>query len=167
MSFSNLEFPAGPKNRTEEVALYMIHALSCRLGIPMALPKPQLSFLVLKDCEMLVGQVYRAYLNPSESSIPSTVIGRLTSCEVKLPWSIQEYAQELTPQQNISTPEREAMIATKFPPLFSATEGGLLPLVDVPCTVVDSEGIIVMWYMPGAMTSDTHVCSSLILSGDY
>jgi len=76
---------------------------------------------------------------------------------VQLPWSIEEYASQLTPQQNIGTDEHEADLLRRFPPLFFSSEEAQVPLQDVPCTIVDSHGIIVLWYLPGALTQSRNV----------
>lgn len=67
MSFLSLGFPNGPMNLTENIALYMVHSLSNRLSTQHPIPEHGLSFETLKDCEMIVQQVYSAYKNPSES----------------------------------------------------------------------------------------------------
>jgi hypothetical protein len=158
-SFAALEFPSGPENLTESIGIYMIYSMARKLGIPLALPEPTMSYELLVDCEMIVGQVFAAFNNPSESSSSNNEV-ELTCSAVKLPWSIEEYAAQLTPQQNISTELKEANLQADFPPLFS---GDAIPLLRVPCTVVDKEGVIVLWYLPGALTrsrlvSERYLC---------
>ena len=77
---------------------------------------------------------------------------KLTPPSVYLPWSIESYSDRLSPSQNISTLQNEADIAETFPPLFSDSHGELFPLQDQPCTIVDCTGIIVLWYLPDALT---------------
>lgn len=74
-----------------------------------------------------------------------------------LPWSIEDYSKSLTPSQNISTERNEAELLRDFPPLFCNEPGELLPLQDQPCIVVDSQGIIVLWYLPDAITRARNV----------
>lgn len=76
---------------------------------------------------------------------------------VYLTWSIEEYALSLTTSQNIRSYEHECDLLRRFPPLFSSTSDTLLPLQDEPCTVVDSKGIIVLWYLPDAITRARNV----------
>jgi len=77
---------------------------------------------------------------------------------VYLSWSIEEYADTLTSSQNIRSAEHEQDLFRRFPPLFSSVNGALLPLQDEPCTIVDSKGIIVLWYVPNAITRARNVC---------
>lgn len=65
-------------------------------------------------------------------------------------WSIEEYAERLTKQQNMQTPEKEDAILRDFPPVYPPGEE---PLADTPVMVVDNQGIIVLWYLPGALTN--------------
>ena len=69
MSFFSLEFFESPINLTEKLALHMTQSLSNRLWIqdvPL-LDDDELSYEHLKDSEMIVAQVYRAYKNPRMS----------------------------------------------------------------------------------------------------
>ena len=69
MSFFSLEFFESPINLTEKLALHMTQSLSNRLWIqdvPL-LDDDELSYELLKDSEMIVAQVYRAYKNPRMS----------------------------------------------------------------------------------------------------
>ncbi|KAF8809419.1 hypothetical protein BYT27DRAFT_7210077 [Phlegmacium glaucopus] len=68
-----------------------------------------------------------------------------------------EYYINVTSTRHSTTPESEAALRKRFLPLFTATEGHCLPLQDVPCTVVDSCGIIVLWYLPGAITTSRNL----------
>jgi hypothetical protein len=69
MSFFNLEFFESPINLTEKLALHMTQSLSNKLwaqDLPL-LHDQELSYELLKDSEMIVAQVYRAYKNPRKS----------------------------------------------------------------------------------------------------
>lgn len=69
MSFFSLEFLETPINLTEKLALHMTQSLSNRLwtqDVPL-LDDDELSYELLKDSEMIVAQVYRAYKNPRMS----------------------------------------------------------------------------------------------------
>ena len=66
MSFFNLEYFESPINLTEKLSLHMTQSLSNRLwtqDVPL-LDDDELSYQLLKDSEMIVGQVCRAYQNP-------------------------------------------------------------------------------------------------------
>ena len=65
MSFFHLQNDDLPINLTEKLAIHMAHSLSNKLGSPCVIPAYDLSWVVLKDCEMIVAQAYRAYKNPS------------------------------------------------------------------------------------------------------
>lgn len=82
------------------------------------------------------------------------------SATVHLPWSIEAYTDSLTPSQNIGNSRNEANIRHRFPPLFSHNSGELLPLQDEPCTIVDCTGIIVLWYLPDALSDARNVIIS-------
>src|SRR5271156_6894969 len=69
MSFFSLEFFETPINLTEKLALHMTQSLSNRLwnqDVPL-LDDDELSYELLKDSEMIVAQVYRAYKHPCMS----------------------------------------------------------------------------------------------------
>jgi hypothetical protein len=69
MSFFSLEFFESPINLTEKLSLHMTQSLSNRLwaqDVPL-LDDDQLSYELLKDSEMIVAQVCRAYKNPRVS----------------------------------------------------------------------------------------------------
>jgi hypothetical protein len=69
MTFFSLEFFESPINLTEKLSLRMTQSLSNRLwaqDVPL-LDDDQLSYELLKDSEMIVAQVCRAYKNPRAS----------------------------------------------------------------------------------------------------
>lgn len=149
-----------PVNLTEKLALYLTHSLSNKLGSSCSIPTYGLSLAILQDCEMVVAQAYQAYLNPSMFFTMLWPSYELSNLPVHLPWSIEAYSACLTSSQNIGTPRNEAEILSTFPPLFCKDSGGLLPLQDRPCTIVDSTGIIVLWYLPDALTNARNVSIS-------
>jgi hypothetical protein len=69
MSFFSLEFFESPINLTEKLSLHMTQSLSNRLWTQdvSLLDDEELSYELLKDSEMIVAQVYRAYQNPGVS----------------------------------------------------------------------------------------------------
>jgi hypothetical protein len=142
---------------TEQISRYMILSLFYRLHHGSS-PKSYygLSYDIVKDCEMIIEQVLRAFNNPSMSNFPGPD-GRSNILIVILPWAIEDYAERLTPCQNIGTPLNESQLRKDFPPLFKAKDGELLPLQEDPCIVVDSRGIIVLWYLPCSLSRRRNV----------
>jgi hypothetical protein len=60
-----------PITLTEKFAVYMIQSLLNKLGSSnIVCPTYDLGYEILKDCEMIVGQVHRAYTNPSAYCLP-------------------------------------------------------------------------------------------------
>ena len=148
MSFFQQHQSDASSNLTEKLALYMTDSLSTRFGASISVPTNDLSYDLLKDCEMILAQVYQAHMNPSKYHTFAPRYMLIISNQVYIPWSIEEYSEALTKSQNISTVSQEHKIMTRFPPLFSNEATGFYPLQDEPCTVVDSNGIIVLWYLP-------------------
>jgi hypothetical protein len=69
MSLFSLEYFDSPINLTEKLSLHMTQSLSNRLwtqDVPL-LNDDELSYGLLKDSEMIVAQVCRAYQNPCVS----------------------------------------------------------------------------------------------------
>jgi hypothetical protein len=142
---------------TEQISRYMILSLFYRLNHRSS-PEAYygLSYDIVKDCEMIIEQVLRAFNNPSMMKFPGPR-GRSDILIVILPWAIEDYAERLTPCQNIGTPLNERQLSQDFPPLFKAKDGELLPLQEDPCIVVDSRGIIVLWYLPCSLSRRRNV----------
>ena len=60
----------GASTLTHQLSSYMIISLFHRMNVtpePAAAGDHGLPYKIIKDCEMIVGQIYRAYSNPSES----------------------------------------------------------------------------------------------------
>jgi hypothetical protein len=142
---------------TVQLSTYMIQSLCRRLGTDprLSIDNDSLTYDLVKDCEMIVGQVCRAFQNQS-MYLGNSLSHGINISAVRLPWSIEEYAGQLSRSQNIGTPENEARLKEKFPPIYKAING-LLPLQDEPCIVMDSQNIIVLWYMPDALSKRRNV----------
>jgi hypothetical protein len=69
-------------------------------------------------------------------------------CLVKLPWKASDYANALPPRPNGFAGPVEEKLEELFPPLFSKP----FPLVSKPSCLVDSDGIILAWYLPDGLT---------------
>jgi len=71
----------------------------------------------------------------------------------KMSWSVVDYVAELNRRSKRCTGRNETLerdLLRLFPPC--TTE-----LVSVPCVVVDSEGIILLWYLPGLLCGQRQV----------
>ena len=73
---------------------------------------------------------------------------------VVLLWAIEDYVERLSSSR---TTAKEETLRKDFPPLYTAENGQLLPLQEDPCVVVDSRGIIILWYMPSSFSSKRNV----------
>ena len=74
----------------------------------------------------------------------------------RMSWSAKAYMEELRKQGVRCTGQHEGIeehLRHLFPPL--ETE-----FVHRPCVVVDSEGFILLWYLPRLLTSKRAVCRS-------
>jgi hypothetical protein len=67
---------------------------------------------------------------------------------VKLPWKASDYANALPPRPNGFAGPVEEHLEEMFPPLFSKP----FPLVSKPSCLLDSDGIILGWYLPDGLT---------------
>jgi len=155
-----LEEDDASSSLTQRISRYMVLSLFYRLnsGSRPTGVDYGLSYDILKDSEIIIAQVLRAFNNPSELKFPA-LRGKSDICIVFLPWAIEDYARRLTPCQNMGTPCNENRLRQDFPPLFTAKNGQLLPLQEEPCIVVDSRGIIILWYMPSCLSTKRNVSS--------
>jgi hypothetical protein len=79
---------------------------------------------------------------------------------VYVPWDIKVYANKVT--KGLSTPESIAKMLRNFP-------NPMLGQVNKPATVVDSQGQLMAWYLPGLLTnhqSVSHISISFLLCND-
>jgi len=71
----------------------------------------------------------------------------------KMSWSVVDYVVELNRRSKRCIRQNETLeqdLLRLFP--LCTTE-----LVSVPCVVVDSEGIILLWYLPGLLCGQRQV----------
>ena len=155
-----LEEDDASSSLTQRISRYMVLSLFYRLNSGSRLTGVDygLSYNILKDSEIIIAQVLCAFNNPSELKFP-VLRGKSDICIVFLPWAIEDYARRLTPCQNMGTPSNENRLRQDFPPLFTAKNGQLLPLQEEPCIIVDSRGIIILWYMPSCLSTKRNVSS--------
>ena len=62
-------------------------------------------------------------------------------------WSADEYAQSLSPRCTGQNMKVESRLLQEFPPLFTPTR-----LETEPCIIIDKDGRILLWYLPGILT---------------
>jgi hypothetical protein len=87
----------------------------------------------------------------------------LTVCTEVVSWSIVDYLAELGRRNKRcrgTNEELERELLRLFPPLDSE-------LVCAPCVVVDSEGRILLWYLPGLLALKSQVRKTLQLLKKY
>ena len=73
-------------------------------------------------------------------------------------WTVQEYVAELC-RRNKRCQGRNEALEAEMMELFPPDEE---ELVADPCVVVDSEGTILMWYLPGILCSRRQVWTDWI-----
>ena len=77
-------------------------------------------------------------------------------------WDVTRYAERVPKKSSNSgtkaSKEKEASLKRRYPPLNGVT-------ASMPCIVVDMQGIILTWYLPGILTGSRQV--SLFALSDH
>lgn len=76
---------------------------------------------------------------------------------MQLNWSVRELAEELSPKVTGRNEKVEEPLRRKYSPL----EEKIVP-VRSPCTVIDSEGVVVLVYVRDAFTKGRQVSRSVL-----
>ena len=71
----------------------------------------------------------------------------------QLNWTITDYSQHLSTHQDGSNQKRETELLEQFPPQFQASPQSTLPYENDATTIDDQDGVILMWYLPNALSS--------------
>jgi hypothetical protein len=73
---------------------------------------------------------------------------------------VEDYALALPSRPNGFVGSLEEKLEEHFPPLFAKP----FPLVSKPASLVDSEGVILAWFLPEGLTSSRQVITFIFLS---
>jgi hypothetical protein len=106
---------------------------------------------MLIACDQLAECLCQAYSNPGGSGNFSTALEVLTLL-VRIQLDLVRYNEALAQGESGINNEREDSLLCRFPP----GNGGTL-YIDRPAVVVGLGGIILLWYLPGALTRKTQV----------
>jgi len=85
-------------------------------------------------------------------SIPRSILKVFSLDKTK--WSAKDYVDDLTKRATGQNLPVEAKLLKKYPPIFSPTTYHL-----APSTVQDEDGNLMLWYIPGALTTQRAVSS--------
>ena len=93
-------------------------------------------------------------------SIP-TYINQILHFLDKTKWKAEDYVAALTKRATGQNLQVEAKLLKKYPPIFSPIRYQM-----EPCTTLDEDGNIMMWYIPGALIEQRAVSPfPVLLSG--
>ncbi|KAG1786191.1 uncharacterized protein HD556DRAFT_1449927 [Suillus plorans] len=98
---------------------------------PKSSPPPELDVVLLMACSHLARHLADAYLNP-----------------VTINFDMVRYSDALKMQESGINPQREQSLLERFPPVDQL-------LLERPAVVLDKFGLIVLWYLPGAINETT------------
>lgn len=74
---------------------------------------------------------------------------------VAVPWKVEEYVKRMGKRPTGRNDEIEAGLKEEFPP--GADFGGVPGMVSDPCTVIDTEGNILLWHLPNIVSESAEV----------
>ncbi|KAG1794026.1 hypothetical protein EV424DRAFT_1548134 [Suillus variegatus] len=102
-------------------------------AMPKVLPPPELDVVLLIDCSNLAWRLADAYLNPASVTINFDMV---------------RYSDTLHMQESSINPRHEQSLLERFPPVAQL-------MLERPTVVLDKFGLIVLWYLPGAINDTT------------
>ncbi|KAG1722958.1 uncharacterized protein EDB91DRAFT_1087954 [Suillus paluster] len=104
-----------------------------KTGGDPVIPSPKLDTNLVMACDRLVDCLIKAYNNP-----------------IRMQIDIARYSKMISPKDTGHNEEREVRLLERCPPGHEGTK-----LVDIPVTVLDATGAIIVWYLPDALTETT------------
>jgi len=139
---------------TNNVTAYMGQSFCCKLNGSIDEPvkfSGYWSLEFLGECNFAVERMVLAYRNKCELFIYfSCLLAHYFNHKDATVWSIKDYTnylQENSPRSTGKNEHLEAKIMKSYPPIHSP------PLFQVrPCVIVDSEGYLLVWYLPSILT---------------
>lgn len=143
-------------------AEFVERSFRLRIGPSPEVAIPPITFSVdmAEDAERLTCALVAAFGNRRRLfQLPTASV--LIPFAVYTSWSVLDYCKSLSKRCTGMNDEAEAALLASFPPIFPT----LTICPPDPMTVVDSNGIILLWYLPGALSNQRQVFSdSLILN---
>ncbi|KAG2112263.1 uncharacterized protein F5147DRAFT_650910 [Suillus discolor] len=107
---------------------YVCRQFCAIVGVtPKVLPLPELDVVLMLGCSHLARILADAYLNP-----------------VTINFDMTRYSEVLQKQERGVNPGREEFLLTQYPPDREI-------ILERPAVVLDKFGLIVLWYLPGAI----------------
>lgn len=145
-------------HKIRSLSEYLEAVFKTEIGLGNAVPVPSmLSFEEAVECQRLAKCLGIAFQTKSEKPTLCIVHSLTTesSAIVRVPWSAEEYISELPCRPRGFHSDVEERLANLFPPLFQPP----LPEMTKPCIIVDSCGVILLWYLPGILSQERQVGS--------
>ena len=148
---------------TKDVAAYMQQSFRRKLNgsidNPIRFPS-YWSLEFLGECNLAVEKMVSAYRNKRESFCCFSFLANYFYHKDATVWSIKDYTdylQEISPRSTGQNECLEAELTDRYPPIHSPC------LFQVrPCVIVDSEGHLLVWYLPSILTLKRQVCALFI-----
>ena len=78
--------------------------------------------------------------------------------EVSTSWSVKDYVKDLSPRQSGKNKLVEDRMRRKFRPIFEETR-----FIRKACTIMDSEGNFLLWYLPQAFMLNLVVSAHTVI----
>lgn len=103
----------------------------------------------LSECDQAAHILARAYVN--QGKFRSIMVAQMTQTSVIIEqtvWKAEEYANKLTTRCTGQNEQVEEEMQRLFRPIHDETRLEVQPMV-----VTDSEGNIMLWYLPGILTA--------------
>ncbi|KAG2108902.1 uncharacterized protein F5147DRAFT_652499 [Suillus discolor] len=124
---------------------YVCRQFCAIVGVtPKILPPPELDVVLMLGCSHLARILADAYLNP-----------------VTINFDMMRYSEVLQKQERGVNPCREEFLLTRYPPDHEI-------ILERPAVVLDKFGLIVLWYLPGAIDAaiqNDMLVATMMMSG--
>ncbi|KAG1828934.1 hypothetical protein EV424DRAFT_1536166 [Suillus variegatus] len=118
---------------------YVCHQFCAIVGVtPKVLPPPELDVVLMLGCSHLARILADAYLNP-----------------VTINFDMTRYSEVLQKQERGVNPGCEEFLLTRYPPDHEI-------ILEHPAVVLDTFGLIMLWYLPGAI--DAAIQNDMLLA---
>lgn len=109
------------------------------------------TYQYLHECNHAVEIIKEAHNNRSKyfpwNNYSNTYLGKVVT-----EWDADDYVDSLTSHCTGRNEKTEQKLVERFPPIFQQ-----MRLVDVPCSITDNKGRVLLWYMPGALLKSRQV----------
>jgi hypothetical protein len=113
-------------------------------GRPNTIPPLELDFVMLMACSKMASTLANAYRNPGMTLSAAPCVILISSILVTINLDVARYADVLHMMEKGINPAREESLLARYPPEAQIH-------LDRPTVVCDKFGIIIFWYLPGAI----------------